>query len=227
MALPDTGGRIVKVLKVAVEEFGELVKGEDPLRTEGVIAKMRTASAAAGPGGLSTLAMAAIDIALWDIRGKALRRARCASSWAPRANKVPAYASGALVRTSPLPALEKAAAALVKKGYTQMKTQMAVEGLSPAQEIERIRAIRNAAGPEVELMVDINQRWGVHQAISIGRQIEDLQTLLARRPDRRRRLSRRRGNRPRTRLCRSAPANISTASRRTGRRWRIIRWTLS
>ena len=55
-----------------------------------------------------------------------------------------------------------------------MKTQMAVEGLNPAQEIERIRAVRNAAGPDINLMVDINQRWGVHEAIAIGCQIEDL-----------------------------------------------------
>ena len=167
------GGRIVKVLKGAVEEFGELVKGEDPLRAEAVTAKMRAASAGNGPGGLSTLAMAAIDIALWDIRGKVFGVSVARLLGAAR-DKVPAYASGALVRTSPLAALEKAAAALVAKGYTQMKTQMAVEGLNPAQEIERIRAVRNAAGPDINLMVDVNQRWGVHEAIAIGCQIEDL-----------------------------------------------------
>ncbi|MEA2995742.1 MAG: hypothetical protein QOG74_1291, partial [Alphaproteobacteria bacterium] len=56
----------------------------------------------------------------------------------------------------------------------QIKTQMAVDGLTPAQEIERIRLIRNAVGPDVALMVDINQRWSVHEAISIGARIEDL-----------------------------------------------------
>ena len=51
---------------------------------------------------------------------------------------------------------------------------MAVDGLTPAQEIERIRVIRNAVGPDVALMVDINQRWSVHEAIAIGSRIEDL-----------------------------------------------------
>jgi L-alanine-DL-glutamate epimerase-like enolase superfamily enzyme len=51
---------------------------------------------------------------------------------------------------------------------------MAVDGLTPTQEIERIRIIRNAVGPDIALMVDINQRWGVHEAISIGRRIEEL-----------------------------------------------------
>jgi L-alanine-DL-glutamate epimerase-like enolase superfamily enzyme len=167
------GGRIPKVLKAAVEALGELIKGEDPLRTELITAKMRAASAANGPGGLATLAHAAIDIALWDIRGKAFGVPLARLLGAAR-DRVPAYASGALVRTSPLAALEKAAAALVEKGYTQMKTQMAVEGLTAAQEVERLRAVRKVIGPNITLMADVNQRWGVDEAISIARRVEDV-----------------------------------------------------
>jgi L-alanine-DL-glutamate epimerase-like enolase superfamily enzyme len=89
-------------------------------------------------------------------------------------DKVPAYASGALMRTSPLKDVERAAAALVDKGYTQMKAQMAVDGLTPAQEIERIRVVRNTIGPDIALMCDINQRWSVAEAISIASRIEDV-----------------------------------------------------
>src|SRR5215475_8042301 len=72
------GGKLIRTLKTALDEFGELIRGEDPLRTEQVVAKLRAASAPCGPGGVTALAMAAIDIALaaidialWDIRGKA------------------------------------------------------------------------------------------------------------------------------------------------------------
>jgi len=167
------GGKIVRALKAAVEEFGELIKGEDPLRTELVTSKLRAASAPCGPGGVAALAISAIDIALWDIRGKAFG-APLAQLLGGRRDRVPAYASGALTRTTPTDKLERAAAALVEKGYRQIKTQMAVEGLTPAQEVERIRIIRNAVGPRTNLMVDINQRWSVHEAISIGRQVEEL-----------------------------------------------------
>jgi L-alanine-DL-glutamate epimerase-like enolase superfamily enzyme len=51
---------------------------------------------------------------------------------------------------------------------------MAIEGLTPAQEVERIKLVSDAVGPQVNLMVDINQRWSVHEAISIGHRIEDL-----------------------------------------------------
>src|SRR5476649_1398525 len=166
------GGKIVKVLKTALDEFGELIKGEDPLRTEHVIGKLRAASASCGPGGIVELAIAAIDIALWDIRGNAFG-VPLAHLLGGLRDRVPAYASGALVRTTPLDKLERAAAALVEKGYRQVKAQLAVDGLSAAQEVERIRVIRNAIGPDTALMVDINQRWSVAEAISIGHRIEE------------------------------------------------------
>src|SRR3982074_474926 len=167
------GGKLMRALRTAVEEFGELVRGGDPLRTEHVAAKLRAASAPCGPGGIVALALSAIDIALWDIRGKAcgVPLARLLGGLRDR---VPAYASGALMRTTPLDQVERAAVALVEKGFRQIKTQMAVDGLTPAQEVERIRVIRDAVGPDIALMVDINQRWSVHEAISIGRRVEEL-----------------------------------------------------
>jgi L-alanine-DL-glutamate epimerase-like enolase superfamily enzyme len=167
------GGKLMRALKAAVEDFGQLIKGDDPLDSERVAAKLRAAAASCGPGGVVTLALSAIDIALWDIRGKAagMPLARLLGGLRDR---VPAYASGALMRTTPLDQVERAAAALVEKGFRQIKTQMAVDGLTPAQEVERIRAVRDAVGPDIALMVDINQRWDVHEAIAIGRRVEDL-----------------------------------------------------
>jgi L-talarate/galactarate dehydratase len=173
IGLTAFGGRLMRALKAAVEDFGALVIGEDPLRAEAIMAKLRAAAAPCGPGGIVTLALSAIDIALWDIRGKAagVPLARLLGGLRDR---VPAYASGAMMRTTPLDQLERAAAVLVGKGFRQIKSQMAVDGLTPAQEVERMRAIRNAVGPDIALMVDINQRWSVHEAISIGQRVEDL-----------------------------------------------------
>jgi L-alanine-DL-glutamate epimerase-like enolase superfamily enzyme len=166
------GGKLVRALRAAIEDFGELIKGDDPLRTEQVNAKLRAASASCGSG-IAMLAISAIDTALWDIRGKAFGLPLAQLLGGAR-DKVPAYASGALTRTTPNDKIERAASALVEKGYRQIKTQMAVEGFTPKQEIERIRMIRDAVGPDVNLMVDINQRWSVAEVISIGHQIEDL-----------------------------------------------------
>ena len=167
------GGKIPRTMMTALQEFGELIVGDDPLRIGDILAKLRAASAVCGPGGVATLALSAFDIALWDIRGKVFGVSLARLLGAAR-DKVPAYASGALSRTTPTDKLERAAAALVEKDYRQIKTQMGVEGLNPAQEIERIKLVRDAVGPQTNLMVDINQRWGVHEAISIGRRIEEL-----------------------------------------------------
>ena len=78
------------------------------------------------------------------------------------------------LRGFPLAHVEKAAATLVSKGFRQMKTQLALPGdTNPEKEVERIRVVRNAIGPEIDLMCDINQRWDVRQAISIGKRVEE------------------------------------------------------
>jgi L-alanine-DL-glutamate epimerase-like enolase superfamily enzyme len=86
---------------------------------------------------------------------------------------VPTYASGALMRSFPLKHVVKAAERLVDKGYTQMKTQLALPAPTNAPlEVQRIKLIREAIGPKIDLMCDINQRWDVRQAISIGKLVE-------------------------------------------------------
>lgn len=168
------GGAVMSAtLKSAVDALGAAATGEDPLRIEALVDKLRTATAGAGPGGIFTLALSAIDIALWDIRGKVFGQPVSRLLGGHR-DRVPTYASGALMRGFPLAHVEKAAAHLVEKGFRQMKTQMALPGnTNPEREVERIRVVRNAVGPDIDVMCDINQRWDVRQAISIGSRVEE------------------------------------------------------
>jgi L-talarate/galactarate dehydratase len=168
------GGALSATLKHAVDQLGELIIGEDPLRGEAITQKLRSAAASSGPGGILTLAISGIDMALWDIKGKLLGQSLGTMLGGLR-DRVPTYASGALVRAYPLDHLVKAAQLLVDRGFKQMKTQLALPGdTAPAKEVERARLIREAAGPDIDLMCDINQRWSVHQAIEIGKRVEDV-----------------------------------------------------
>src|SRR5437870_439106 len=67
-----------------------------------------------------------------------------------------------------------AAGRLKEMGFREMKTQLALPGdTSPAKEVERMVRVREAIGPDIKLMCDINQRWRVEQAIDIGKRVED------------------------------------------------------
>ena len=167
------GGAITASLKRAVDDLGELAIGEDPLRLEAIIAKLRAAAGGSGPAGMFTLAISAIDIALWDIRGKALNQPLWKLLGGAR-QRVATYASGALRRNLSLNEVIAAAGRLKEKGFREMKTQLALPGdTSAAKEVERMRRVREAIGPDIKLMCDINQRWRVEQAIDVGKRVED------------------------------------------------------
>jgi L-alanine-DL-glutamate epimerase-like enolase superfamily enzyme len=139
------GAALTKALKAAVDSLGELVVGEDPMRVEKVVAKLRAAASGAGPGGVFTLALSALDMALWDIKGKTLgvSVSQMAGGYRDRA---PTYASGALLRQHGLQHLARVGPRLVEMGYRQMKSQMGAEP-TPAASAERMRVLRGRSAP--------------------------------------------------------------------------------
>ena len=164
---------MMPTVRFAIEQLGSAIVGQDPLRIEAVTKKMWDLGGNSGPGGIFTMALSAIDIALWDIKGKALNQPLWKLLGGSR-DKVPTYASGALMRELSNDQCVTAARTLVEKGFRQMKTQLALPGdTSPGREIERVRLVREAIGPGIDLMCDINQRWRVDQAIDIGKRIEN------------------------------------------------------
>ena len=167
------GAAISRALLAAVEDLAALAKGEDPINIEAVMGKLRAAAGNSGPGGILQLALSAIDIALWDIKGKALDLPvwALAGGYRPR---VPTYASGALMRGFSLDHLVKAGPKLKAQGFRQMKTQLGGGNARPEQEVERIKLMREAVGFDTDLMCDINQLWSVHQAIDIGTTTEPM-----------------------------------------------------
>jgi L-talarate/galactarate dehydratase len=164
------GGALTPALKVAVDELARLTIGEDPTQVETITAKLRRAAGSSGPGGIFTLALSAVDIACWDLKGKALGQSVCALLGGLR-ERVVTYASGALMRPHPVDYLAKAGPRLKEMGFRQMKMQCGSEPTVGAS-IERVRVMRESIGPDVDLMCDINQLWSVNQAIEVGRRIE-------------------------------------------------------
>jgi L-alanine-DL-glutamate epimerase-like enolase superfamily enzyme len=164
------GGALTAALRAAVDGLAQLMIGEDPSQTEAIAAKARRAAGSSGPGGIFTLALSAIDIACWALRGKAAGRSVAALLGGLR-ERVPTYASGALMRPHPIDYLAKAGPRLRDMGFRQMKMQCGSEPTVSAS-VERVRVMREAIGPDVDLMCDINQLWSVNHAIEVGQRIE-------------------------------------------------------
>ena len=164
------GGPLTHGLWSAVDTLARLLIGEDPLRIEAIVQRLRQAASSSGPDGIFTLAMAAIDIALWDIKGKFSNQPLWVLIGGFR-DRVPTYASGALMRSFPLEYLAKVAPKLLEKSFRQMKMQLGAEPTA-RQEIERVRIVRESIGEDIDLMVDVNQLWNVKQAVELGRRLE-------------------------------------------------------
>jgi L-alanine-DL-glutamate epimerase-like enolase superfamily enzyme len=125
IAVTFYGGSATRSLKAAVDDLGALTLGEDPSRLETIIAKLRAAAGGSGPAGMFTLALAAIDIALWDILGKALNQPLWKLLGGAR-ERVPTYASGSLRRNLALGEVVQAARKLKEKGFREAKMQLAL-----------------------------------------------------------------------------------------------------
>jgi L-alanine-DL-glutamate epimerase-like enolase superfamily enzyme len=86
-------------------------------------------------------------------------------------DEVPAYASGLWLHRD-VEGLVSDASAFVREGYRAMKMRIGKSRME--EDVERVRAVRNAIGPDVKLMVDANQRFTVEHAIRLGRKLEEL-----------------------------------------------------
>lgn len=114
----------------------------------------------AGSGGITTIAMAGMDLALWD--AEARRQGEPISGLLGRErDAVRVYGSGVNLHY-PIDELVAQVRRWVGGGYEAIKVKVGKPDL--AEDLERIAAVREALGPDRALMIDANQRWNLDQA---------------------------------------------------------------
>lgn len=152
----NTSGRI---LSAAVEEvFAPRLVGDDSLRVEGIWRDLYQEALLVGRTGAVMRAMSAVDIALWDLNACAAGLPLHKYLGAVSLDRVPAYGSGGYYLAGKTEAdLAREMLEFVESGYTAVK--MKTGRLSPAEEEARVRAVREAIGPDVYLMLDANNAW--------------------------------------------------------------------
>ncbi|PWC27567.1 mandelate racemase/muconate lactonizing enzyme family protein [Teichococcus aestuarii] len=124
-----------------------------------------------GRRGLSIAAIAGVDIALWDILGKSLGAPVWRLLGGRRAERMPAYASGGWADVTKIGAQLKGYCD--KAGFRAVKMRVGVMDGSPARSAARVRAAREALGPEIRLMADAHGTWTVAEARAFCRMVED------------------------------------------------------
>ncbi len=114
----------------------------------------------AGGGGLTTIALAGLDLAIWDARG---RKAGIgvADLLGRHRDEVSVYGSGVNLHYS-LDDLVAQAERWVAAGHTAVKIKVGKTDL--AEDLDRVAAVRAVLGPDRDLMIDANQRWDLETA---------------------------------------------------------------
>ncbi|MFC9691835.1 mandelate racemase/muconate lactonizing enzyme family protein [Kribbella sp. NPDC056951] len=152
----------------AREVAGQLI-GEDPSDIAKVYDKLLWAGASVGRSGVATQAIAAIDIALWDLKAKRAGLPLAKLLGAHR-DSVRAYnTSGGFLHASIDEVRERAAQSLADGiGGIKLKVGQPDSRI----DLERVRAVREHLGDAVPLMVDANQQWDRPTALRVGRSLE-------------------------------------------------------
>jgi L-alanine-DL-glutamate epimerase-like enolase superfamily enzyme len=147
------------LFRVAVEQLlAPVILGRDSLAVEGLWKDMYQESLLQGRMGTVMRALSAIDIALWDINSKSAGLPLHKYLGAVDLDTVAAYASGGYyVEGKTAEMVGEEMASFVAKGFKAVK--MKTGRWSPLGEEARVKAAREAIGPDVELMLDCNNGW--------------------------------------------------------------------
>jgi len=162
-------GSTLNLTAYIIQNLREVLVGEDPFATARIMEKMyRMLGRRAG----NVRAIGMVDNALWDIKGKTLKMPLYKLLGGNR-DKVRCYVTGGYYeKDKGLEDLSKEMAGYVEQGLTAIK--MKIGALSVSKDAERVKAARDAIGPDTDLMADANCAYDAYTAIEMGRELEKL-----------------------------------------------------
>ena len=161
-----TGGKGGHAIRAMIRhDLAPFLVGQDAGAVEALYEAMQWHVHYVARGGIASFAISAVDIALWDLRG----RARGEPLWrmaGGASDRCRAYCGG-IDLNFPLPKLLDSVRGYLARGFDGVKIKIGQPTL--AEDLERIAAVRNLIGPDVAFMVDANYSMTVDQAIAAAR----------------------------------------------------------
>lgn len=164
------GERRARALQAMVEDLLPIYEGADASATRALFERAWRSINFVGHAGVAVMALAALDTACWDLAAQAAGLPLWRLLGAAR-NRLPTYASSGLWLDRSVDELVEEARAFVAAGHRAMKLRL---GRSPVEDVARARALREAVGPDIRLLADVNQGWDEATAIRTGRALEEI-----------------------------------------------------
>jgi L-alanine-DL-glutamate epimerase-like enolase superfamily enzyme len=159
----------VATAKLIGETLSPIVRRRDAFGVPGTWIAMVQAIRNLGRPGIASMAIAAIDVALWDLKACLLNVPLVTLLGAVR-DRVPVYGSGGFTSYT-APQLQQQLSGWVSAGIPRVKMKI---GTHPEQDLERVKAVREAIGPEAELFVDANGAYDRKQALHFAERFSEL-----------------------------------------------------
>ena len=157
------------MLVALVEHFKKALEGEDPFNYRRIWENLWLPKVV-GRRGLTTWVISAVDIALWDLMGKALGKPVHKLLGGFR-DRIPTYVAGGYYEEGKgLRELAQEMEESLALGARAVK--MKIGGVEINRDVERVRVVRETIGPDIKLMVDANNAYVAYQAVEIARKME-------------------------------------------------------
>ncbi len=155
-----------------------LIVGENPFASTMLWERMYDVTRDYGQKGFVVGAISGVDIALWDLKGRALSVPVHTLLGGPFRDRVVPYATGMYYKqgrdlADQIRILQEEARGYVAQGFSAMK--MKIGWLHPRQDIALVGAIRQMLGWDIRLAVDANHAYNAYTAVEVGRAIEPYQ----------------------------------------------------
>ena len=161
------------LVKAGIEKFAPLLIGENPLHHENLWQKMYRISYDYARKGIALSALSAIDIALWDIKGKILHQPVSTLLGGRKREQLKVYATGLYFThgNNLKETLVKEALKYKAMGFSAVKMKV---GLGIDTDVENVTAVRKAIGNEMQLMIDANHAFELREARILVDKLKDL-----------------------------------------------------
>ena len=159
------------IIQAGVAHLTPFILNQNALETETIWSTMYRRTLDFARRGILVSAMSAIDVALWDLKGKILEQPVHLLLGGKKRDHIIPYATGMYFteRDHLGEALANEAQAYASKGFKAMKMKV---GLSIEEDIEHVKLVREAIGPNVHLMIDANHAYNLREAVQLANAVE-------------------------------------------------------